>query len=124
MGLVVAETGGIPVRAAVGGDFYFDDVGFAGPCGAVDCDLAGSHGRTIERPGDHRLHVQCRERVSIFGLHRVAGLHRLVRQAVAGAHEVADKFGLENFDFSEPFAGCGADPAGDECAGRKAVVLG
>src|ERR1035438_2127767 len=78
----------------------------------------------IARARDHGLHTQSSERVSVFGLHRIARFARLVGEAVCGAHEVADEFRFEHFDFGEPLAGCSADPTGDERTSGEAMMLG
>src|SRR5579862_8922948 len=88
-GAIVAEGRGIPVRAAIGGDFDLDDVGLTGPRGAVNCDSARGQTRAVERAGDHRLHTESGDGMSVFRLHRFAGLAGLVGKAVSGAHEVA-----------------------------------
>src|SRR2546425_3792490 len=60
-------------------------------------------------------------RIWIDGL---SWLHRFVRHAVAGFHEVAVEFLVEHLDFDKPFARSRTDPAGYQGAGRKSMMLG
>src|SRR5208283_119520 len=92
MSLLAAKADRIPAGAAVGGDFHLHDAGFASPRGSLDSDFAGLKARAIQRAGDHRLHIQCRDRVGIFWLHGIARLHGLIVKAVTGTHEVACEF--------------------------------
>src|SRR5258708_35399268 len=79
--------------------------------------------RAIAGTGDNRLHTQSSKRMRVLMLDGVAGLHRLVGDAVSGAHEVAGEFCFQHFDLRKPLDGSRTDPTGNESAGGKSVAL-
>src|ERR1700758_3721209 len=109
--LFVPEAGRSPTRPSIGRDFNLHYIRFAGPGYAMNHDPARLEIRLVERARDRRLHAQCRERMGIFRLHRIAWLYRLVRKAVSRAHEVSHELRFQNFDLGEPLARRGADPS-------------
>src|SRR5579862_1414523 len=102
--LFVPEAGLSPTRPSIGRDFNLHDIRFAGPGYAMNRDPARLEIRLVERTRDRRLHAQCRERMRIFRLHRIAWFYRLVRKAVSRAHEVSHELGIKHFDFGQPLA--------------------
>ena len=90
----------------------------------MDRDFPGFKSGSIEWSGDHRFHAERGDRMRIFGLHRFSGFYWLIWKAITGAHEVADELRIQNFDFSQPFARRGANPTGNQSAGRKSMMLG
>src|SRR3979409_440932 len=89
----------------------------------MDANRSDFHLRAIAGTGDHRLHTQPSERMSIFRLYGVSGLHWLVGETVGRTHKVAGEFCFQHFDLGKPLDGSRTDPARNEDAGGKSVVL-
>src|SRR5579864_1137917 len=109
--VLFAKFRGMPGVPAVSGDVDTGHVAFPCPGHTLNVQVGRSRSGTILRTGNQRLDIECGHRMSVFGFDRLAGLHRLVRHAIARAHEVAFEFLFEDLDFGEPFTGGCADPA-------------